>query len=188
MKKRKNPDLYVLLLSAIYVALGLVLIIWPETSAMTICRAVGGVIILGGLFYILSYFTRNHYGSVIGPSLAVGLVLVVLGVFVLVRAEAILKAMPFIFGVLLLFDSATKIQTALDLRRLGALRWTAPLAIGAVTAALGLILIWNPFSAVVALNIFIGVCLVVGAVANLTSSLLLARSRREQEQGEDSDQ
>lgn len=175
MNKTKNPDLYELLLCVAYVLLGLVLIIWPETSAITICYAVGVLLIAGGLFYIISYFMQNHYSIVVRQSLAIGLVLVAVGLFVLFNARGILKAMPFMFGVLLLFDSAKKIQTAFDLRRIGVLRWNIPFVIGAVTGILGLLLIWNPFSAVVALNIFIGVCLVVNAVANLVSSLILAR-------------
>lgn len=187
MKKRRSADFYAILLSVFYVLLGLVLIIWPASSALTICYAVGALFILAGLFYSICYFTKNHYNSMLGQSLAIGLVLLVIGLFVILRAESILKAMPFMIGVLLVFDSATKVQAALDLRRTGYSRWSSALLIGAVTAVLGLILIWNPFSAVVVLNIFIGVCLILNAVANLLSALLLSRRYKQAERQSDSD-
>lgn len=186
--KKRNADFYSLLLSVFYVLLGLVLIIWPEHSAMTICYAIGGLFLLAGMFYIISYFMRNHYSAMLGQSLAIGLVLLVIGIFILLHAENILKAMPFMVGVLLVFDSATKIQAALDLRRGGFARWNMPLIIGALTAIFGIVLIWNPFTAIVVLNIFIGVSLIVGAVANLISSLMISHRFREQEQDQTNDQ
>ena len=92
----------------------------------------------------------------------------------MLRTEDILKAMPLMFGILLMIDSASKVQIALDLRRVQVRYWHVSLLIGMLTAILGIILILNPFSAVIVLNIFIGVSLIINAVANLTSSLLIA--------------
>lgn len=176
--KEKNFDLYSLLLSVVYVALGLVLIIWPATSARAICVALGVLLLLGGIFHVVSYFIQSRYSNVIRQSLTIGIVMLLFGAFALLRTDDILRAMPFVFGVLLVIDSATKVQVAFDLRRLAVPLWYLPLAIGLVTALLGIVLVINPFSAVVALNIFIGVSLIVNAVANLVASILFARKPR----------
>lgn len=182
--KKKRFDLYSLLLSVVYVALGLVLIIWPDTSARAICSALGVLLLLAGGFHVISYFMQSHYSSMIRQSLTIGLVLLLLGAFILLRTDDILKAMPFVFGILLVIDSATKVQAAFDLRRLQAPYWYAALLIGIVTAILGIILVVNPFTAIVVLNIFIGASLIINAVSNLISSILLSHKYKSMDNAE----
>ncbi len=166
--------LYPLFQALAYAALGIVLIVWPETSALTICYAIGAVLLALGLAYSISYFVQNHHGLTRTSTLVNGLLLFVIGLVVLLRAQEVLKALPFLFGLLLLVDSVFKVQAALDLRHMNASYWKVPLFIGLVTACLGATLIWNPFEAVVALNIFIGVCMLLDAVFNCASAILVA--------------
>lgn len=172
--KKRSFDFYSIMISVIYVVLGLVLLIWPGTSARAICFTLGAVLLLAGLFHVISYFMQSRYSSMIRQSLTVGLVFTLLGAFVMLRTDDILKAMPFMFGIILVIDNASKVQAALDLRRVRVRYWYISMIIGMLTAVLGIILILNPFSAVIALNIFIGVSLIISAVSNLISSLLVS--------------
>lgn len=174
-KRGEHFGLYSLLLSVIYVALGLVLIIWPATSARTICFALGAVLLVVGIFHIIAYAVQNYYSSVIRQSLTIGIVLSLLGVFIMLRTNNVLKTMPFVFGILLVADSASKIQRALDLRRAKMRLWYITFLGGLITAILGIILIINPFTAIIALNIYIGVSLIVNSISNLISAIFILR-------------
>lgn len=170
--------LYPILQALAYAVLGIVLVVWPETSAITICYAVGAVLVVLGLTYIISYFVQNHHGFIGTSTLSHGLLLFVIGLVVLLRVRDVLQALPFLFGILLLVDSVFKVQAAFDLRHMCSRYWQVPLGIGLATAILGAVLIWNPFKAVAALNIFIGVCLLLDVACNCASSILVARGTR----------
>ncbi len=170
--------LYPILQALAYAVLGIVLVVWPETSAITICYAVGAVLFVLGLAYSISYFVQNHHGFTRTSTLANGLLLLVIGLVVLLRVQDVLKALPFLFGILLLVDSVFKVQAAFDLHHMDSQYWQVPLGIGLVTAILGAVLIWNPFQAVAALNVFIGVCLLLDVACNCASAILVAQRTR----------
>ena len=55
----KNRKLSFLLASILYLALGLVLLIWPGTATTVICYAFGAVLAIYGLVAIISFFVSR---------------------------------------------------------------------------------------------------------------------------------
>ena len=58
----KNRKLSFLLASILYLALGLVLLIWPGTATTVICYAFGAVLAIYGLVAIISFFVSRKGG------------------------------------------------------------------------------------------------------------------------------
>ena len=123
--KRLLDDLTIL--SLFYVALGAVLLGWPEVSSQIICCAFGAVLAVAGAVRIVRYFIKDKLDGLIRRDLAVGLSLVIAGVFLLVRPDSVLSLLPLLFGLLLLGGGASKLQTAVDLRRIDPHRGNAPM-------------------------------------------------------------
>ena len=99
-KKRLLSDFT--LISLFYVLLGVILLGWPETSARIICYAFGAVIAVAGVLRVLRYFFRDKYNGMMRRDLAVGLVLVSAAAFLILRPDAVVSLLPFVFGLLLL--------------------------------------------------------------------------------------
>ena len=172
-KKRLLSDFT--LISLFYVLLGVILLGWPETSARIICYAFGAVIAAAGLLRVLRYFFRDKYNGMMRRDLAVGLVLVSAAAFLILRPDAVVSLLPFVFGLLLLAGCAGKIQTAADLRRIQAPGWFVPLIMAAVSLALGIVLLCQPFQSAMVLTRFIGVAIIVEGAENLTSLPIFER-------------
>ena len=179
---KKDGPSYLMILYAVnmaatilYLILGIVLILWPTIVMDIICYAFGAVIAAAGLLRVLRYFFRDKYNGMMRRDLAVGLVLVSAAAFLILRPDAVVSLLPFVFGLLLLAGCAGKIQTAADLRRIQAPGWFVPLIMAAVSLALGIVLLCQPFQSAMVLTRFIGVAIIVEGAENLTSLPIFER-------------
>lgn len=158
------------LLSVAYIVLGLVLVIWPDISVHTFCFVFGiGMIIFGGAHMIL-YFTKDRFMNVMQPDLVIGVVCISTGCYILMKMEYMLEIIPFAMGIVALLGGIVKIQSALDLKKLGAARWYIMLVWALVLLIIGAVLVANPFDeqqhVVVILT---GASLLVDGIGNLIS-------------------
>ena len=174
MKSRRLLD-DLTILSLFYVALGAVLLGWPEVSSQIICCAFGAVLAVAGAVRIVRYFIKDKLDGLIRRDLAVGLSLVIAGVFLLVRPDSVLSLLPLLFGLLLLGGGASKLQTAVDLRRIDSSYWVYALIMALVTAGLGAALLCQPFSDPLTATRFIGVSILVEGAENLAAFSVFRR-------------
>ncbi len=157
------------LISLFYVALGVILLGWPELSSRIICCAFGGVLAVAGLLRAARYFFRDRYETMLRRDLSVGLVLLAAGAFLIVRMDTVISFLPFVFGLMLLGGCAGKIQTALDLRRVGAQMWLVSLLMAGISLVLGIVLLCQPFQSAMVLTRFIGVSITLEGAENLAA-------------------
>lgn len=158
------------LLSVAYIVIGLVLVIWPDISVHTFCFVFGiGMIIFGGAHLIL-YFTKDRFMNVMQPDLVIGVVCISTGCYILLKMEYMLEIIPFAMGIVALLGGIVKIQSALDLKKLGTSKWYIMLIWAIALLILGVILIANPFDeqqkVVVVLT---GASLLTDGIGNLIS-------------------
>lgn len=158
------------LLSVAYIVLGLVLVIWPDISVHTFCFVFGiGMIIFGGAHLIL-YFTKDRFLNVMQPDLVIGVVCISTGCYILLKMEYMLEIIPFAMGIVALLGGIVKIQSALDLKKLGAVRWYVMLVWALVLLVMGAILVANPFDEQQKVVVILtGASLLVDGIGNLIS-------------------
>lgn len=150
-----------------FALLGLILVIWPGTSAALACRAVGAALLLYGgaqCIQMLCVQGRTFLGTAV---LLVNLVIAVVGLWVLLFPEMVLSAIPVITGIILLVHGVQNVGEAMTLYSHGYSRWWAALLMGIVTLALGIVLILNPFTAVEVTFRVIGLFLICDGLSDL---------------------
>ena len=165
----KNLKWNMIFLSALYVVLGLVLLCWPDWVLGGICILVGGLVAGTGVFQLIRFFVARERLFFAPLTLITGLVSLGLGLFLLLRSDVILTALPLVFGLFVVFDSVVRIQNALELRRYGLPSWKGIFGMGLVSVVLGLVVLFNPFATVQALVMGIGIILIVEGALNLMS-------------------
>ncbi|MPN23726.1 hypothetical protein SDC9_171119 [bioreactor metagenome] len=82
-------------------------------------------------------------------------------------------------GIALILDALIKIQMAFDLKRMGYAMWYLTLIFALVTGALGVILVFNPFTAADVLAVFVGIALILDGGVNLWAYMQLKRNFKE---------
>lgn len=165
----KNLKWNMIFLSTLYLVLGLVLLCWPDWVLGGICILVGGLVAGTGVFQLIRFFVARERLFFAPLTLITGLISLGLGLFLLLRSDVILTALPLVFGLFVVFDSVVRIQNALELRRYGLPSWKGIFGMGLISVVLGLVVLFNPFATVQALVMGIGVILIVEGALNLMS-------------------
>ncbi len=97
------------------ILLGLLFILTPQASADVICYVAGILLLASGIAAVISYLASGRlFGSY---ALVSGIVLLVCGVFCLLRPEIIQGLLTVLFGVFLVIDGMMTLQDGVDCAR-----------------------------------------------------------------------
>ena len=159
------------LMSILYLGLGIFLLLVPSTAMNIVCYALGGVVLACAAVQLVRYFAveRGVFQSQL--TLVSGIVCLALGAFLIIRSDIVVSILPIVFGLFVIFDAIGRVQNALDLRRCGYDSWKGFLFLPVLSVVLGVVLVANPFGAMETLVMAIGIILIVEGAINLLSAL-----------------
>lgn len=148
-----------ILMSVLYLGLGIFLLMRPSTALNVVCYALGGVVLVCAAVQLVRYFAveRGIFQSQL--TLISGIICLGLGAFLILRSDIVVRILPIVFGLFVIFDSLGRIQNALDLRRCEYPSWK------------GVVMILNPFGTMETLVMAIGIILIIEGAINLLSAL-----------------
>ena len=160
-----------ILMSVLYLALGVFLLMVPGVALNVVCYALGGVVLVCAVVQLVRYFLveRGIFQSQL--TLISGLICLGLGAFLILRSDIVVRILPIVFGLFVIFDSLGRIQNALELRRCEYSSWKGFLLLALLSVVLGIVMIVDPFGAMETLVMAIGVILIVEGALNLLSAL-----------------
>lgn len=162
-----------ILVSALYVVLGVVLLVWPGTSVKMICYGLGFAMVVLGITYGIIYFTKDNLQGFLQMDLVIGIVCLAFGVFILLNPTFLATVLPFAMGIILLLGAVVKIQSSWNMRRLKFKKWYLVLICALVIIALGIVLLCNPFQEEKFMIFYIGACLILDGLTNLISLICI---------------
>ena len=158
---------YNLLSSAVLcILLGIVLLVYPDTSLTIVCRTVGVIVLITGLGFVGSYLRvgkTKWFGKV---ELVFGSIFAILGGFIVLYPLGIISIVPLVFGILLVYHGIANMKQAFELRQYKDNGWWLPVLIAASTIALGVVIMRNPFGTIETLMRIIGVCILYDGLMN----------------------
>lgn len=173
--KQKNLGMVQWVQVAVYVVLGILLIIWPGQSQNVIFTILGCGLCIWGLIKIIIYFKEDVQTGMLSQSFSTGASLVVVGVVIIIFSEKIGGMMAIIFACILLFGAIYKIQMSFDLKKLKSENWFFPLFGALISMVLSILVFSNLFNTANVLIIFIGISLIIEAILNMMSVIFLSR-------------
>lgn len=185
MKMLKELKWEEILTGVLYILLGIVALVIPETMQKTLGYLIGIVLIVAGAVSMICYLLRDARDNYYHNEFVFGLVGIVVGVAVLYKVEVIISLIPFILGILVLFSGCSKLQDAIDLKRLSYGSWVGMLIVAIINIILGIVLICNPFKAAVLLFRVLGVGLILSGASDCFSTIYFARKFRRFKQEQD---
>ncbi len=151
-----------LITSIVYLIVGLVLIIWPDAARQIIIYAIGAAALVYGGYRIIDFFVRKeHLSGTIQIGVALGIGCLLIGLFLIFKVDLIVTLLAAVIGVAVIIDSVLRLQIALNLRHAGGQYWLVLLITALVTLGFGILLLFNPFTAVKVATIVGGVLLLI---------------------------
>lgn len=173
--------------AVICVILGIVLLVWPGQSTQVVCMALG--IVLGGfgLIQIILYLATKEKTMVSHSMMMLGVVLAVIGGWIVLKPETIIKAVPMIVGILIVIHGFHNAVQAIDLKKMQYDNWWVALLLSLLTVALGVVLICNPFTIVDTVVRIIGAFLVYDGLSDMWILSRVFKTKKNREKIIDTD-
>lgn len=161
--------------------LGLVLLIWPGTTMRIVCTLLGGMLLIYGLLQIVLWLISRERTMISQGMMVFGIVLAVIGIWILMQPEMIIMAVPVIVGVLIVIHGIHNIVQAIALKKDDYDRWWLAFLFGALTVVLGGILVYNPFEVAETVVRFIGIFLIYDGVSDIWILSRVFKVKRDKE-------
>ena len=166
----------------VFAVIGVVLLLWPAETIDVFCRILAaGLIVMGGV-NIVSYLSNRSMHPFAG---AVGLIVVLVGIWIFIRPESIVSLVPIVIGVILCAHGISDLQIALETKANGYERWWSILVVAAVAIGFGILCIVNAFGMVKLALQFIGIALIYDGISALWIVSRAVQSARERKREED---
>lgn len=153
--------------AVICVIVGLVLMIWPGTSTQVVCMVLGGMLLIYGIIQIILYLFARERTLYLQGMLVLGIIFSVVGAWILLKPEMIIKAVPIIMGIIIIMHGLHNAIQAIDLKKMNYDRWWVALLFGLLTIILGGVLVYNPFSVVNTVVRVIGAFLIYDGLSDM---------------------
>ena len=174
-KSLKTYKTLAIVLSVVTMALGLVMICWPNISAVAICYLMGAVCIVIGIYEIIRYFDLGLIGVLFRYDLFLGIMSVLAGILLVLHPDGGVVILPVVLGFYIILASVFSIQISTEARHFGFSGWWGALLLGIAGAILGVLMILDPFRGAAALMVFTGISLLVTGVESIYAIICISK-------------
>lgn len=179
MKSLKNnaPSFLLILFE---VVIGILLLINPQlfTRAAIICFGI--VLLIIGIVYLVRYQKdKKSLGQKNAGTLTIALIALILGficTFFSWWIIGLFAVVAIFYGIIMILSGIFKISKYYDEKKLGVIGSKTSIASAVLSIILGIIIMFNPFSAINMLWIFIGISLLVEAFLDIVAAIANTKS------------
>ena len=162
--------------SIILIALGVLLIVQSEATIVTISYIIGGILIALGVIAGIKFIKNIKERTKNDLDIVYGIVCIILGVLVIKNPEAIASIIPFVLGLIIIINSATKLQYSFELYKEKNKLWLSTLILSIIMVVCGIVLIFNPFKGAILITRIVGVFILIYAILDLISTFVISQT------------
>lgn len=166
-------------------AIGLLLVIYPDFTGKAICWLIAASLITKGVGSILSRYRNKSLPQPVVFELMGGISTIFMGLFVALRSEMLISIIPFVVGLFLLISGVTSLQKAFEMKRMNYAKWNHGLIFTLIKVGLALVIVMNPFGTAMTLTRFIGACLVYDGATGLVTVFESVKAKTDYEKAQE---
>ncbi len=176
-KEMKESGIMKFVTSFIYILFGLALMLWPQKIENVICTILALCVIALGVLKLIGYSITKVESRILNDTngFAIGVSLVVLGVFLCFKGTMIIAAIPFILGFMITYKGLEGIQNVINFRKFGYPTSKGVLIVSVIIALFGVLVMMNPFSTAKLLFFMLGLGLFVSGLSDFVSDIFFTR-------------
>ena len=154
--------------SIVLIILGILFLILQDTVVQVLAYIIGVFLIVKGGFQIINYFVEKGQNDFYNNGLLSGVVSALIGIVVLVIGQDIANVFRVVLGVLIIYESLVRINTAIKLAHAKVSSWKYIVVIALIMMILGVFVTFNS-GAVVTL---IGWVMIVTGLIGIVSDVI----------------
>lgn len=159
-----------ILLSILFGVIGIILIIWPETSLDTFAYIIGGSLIVYGTYNFIDSFTIN---PIFGLSQMITSILsFIFGASIFFNTSIFESLIPIVLGMFFIINGSFKARMSFVLKKIDN-SWVLSLVTSIIMIICGIILILNPISTAIMITSIIGIILLVYGISDIIDMFII---------------
>lgn len=169
--------IYSLITSILSIIVGLVLIFLPTVSNKVVGIIDGVIILIFGINAVYKYFHRDG-AKIYSLNIVFGVLYSILGVVIILYPYSVMEFVTVCLGLFIIINGATKVNYGLWLKRGSEDSWLVTLVTGIFLVVLGIMVVFNPFSAFT-LTQLSGAFLIIVGILNVSDTILFKKRAKE---------
>lgn len=171
MLKKINKLFWMTILSSVLLlAIGILLIAFPDVSINVVSILIASAFLAFGLILVLDYKSRIFYTQFI----TLGIIFIVLGAILLSHTNIIQILIPIIIGTYIIINEILNMQISLKL-----MKYNSNLVIAFILSLLaficGVLMIIYPSNSAIALTLYMGIVLIIYSISVLTNMIIFKK-------------
>lgn len=167
-----------MMINCCILALGIVMIVWPDVSALVVCYVLGVLCLAGGICELVRYFSLGVAGLFFHFDLTLGIFSILAGILLVLHPMGAAIFLPIAASIYIFIDSIFDIQVSVEMWRLGLRSWWLSMLLGILSTVFAFFLILDPFDGASALMVFAGVSLILSSIESLYSIGCISKAVR----------
>lgn len=156
--------------SILFAIIGLLLFIDPAGFVVLVSYLIGILLLIVGISNVLKY-SKNRDLAVTKTLLVIGVVLFIIGLFLILKPTFIGKIVPAVIGVCLIINALEKLMYLKYLEDKKSESYMISLISGIVIMIVGVVLLFNPLSGTLIVTQIIGVIIVIYSVMDIIEKM-----------------
>lgn len=156
-----------LFIGLVTIAIGVAMVMYPETASDTIVKILGGMMAAFAVISILGYLFDRARGLTSFTSLLVGVLMLIMGAVLYLKPEVFEEFLGYIFAALVLIQGLNLMVEGISSKKYKTSHWGQTILMGLICIGLAVIIYFNPFGTFKALMIITGSALILAGLMNL---------------------
>lgn len=161
-----------IIISILLILLAIVLIYNPSQLLNTIMIILGIMVVVDGIWHIISYFNEPVEFKAFSFELLEGIAEVVLGFIFISNPAKVFELIYLLIGIWIIFESIIKLQMSFNLKDFVE-NWKIMIIVSIFSILLGIFIIAHPFVAANVLYTICGIVLLVTEILNLIEAIYI---------------
>lgn len=158
--------------SALFMALGVLFLFFPETSLDVIRWLIAAMALISGVYLIAADFSRKR-SSLFFSTVGIGTVLVIIALIFAVYPN-VMNIFPMVIGAWFIVSAISSLRFATTLK--GTSAGTLSIITAVLSLVCGVLLIFNPWGGQISIMIFAGVMMIIYGLFNIVDMLTIKRN------------
>lgn len=164
-----------LMSSVMCIILGIVLVVWKDGVLDIIGTVLSIALIAVGVVYLSTYFL--HIVSN-GLSAFMGILVLAIGLWFIIRPSFVLSLIPITIGVVLIYHSIRTIIESINAKKYGYGRWNIGIVIAVISLIFGIMCVVDAFGMMEKAIMLVGIILILHGLSNVWVALSSSRAER----------
>lgn len=163
-----------IIISLLFLIIGLIIIIYPENSIKVLSILLAIFLIINGLYLIIiGADIRNIFFIDFFPT---GILSLLLGILMILYPNTLSIIIPITLGIWFIWISIFKLRLSISLKNIDEPAWILTIITSILSIICGLILIFNPISSSIAITMFTGAIIIIYAISDLIDMIVFKKN------------